>query len=116
MSDTIGVIGLGNAGSSLCKALSGRVPLIGFDLSEVRRDAVPGLDIACVASAADVAAKAGRIILSLPKPEASLAVVDEILAAGHRPEIVIETSTVIPKTAIDAHKRCKAVGVGFVEP
>ncbi|EDP63228.1 3-hydroxyisobutyrate dehydrogenase [alpha proteobacterium BAL199] len=115
MSDTIGVIGLGNAGSSLCKALSGRVPLIGFDLSEVRRDAVSGLDIACVASAADVAAKAGRIILSLPKPEASLAVVDEILAAGHRPEIVIETSTVTPKTAIDAHKRCKAVGVGFVD-
>lgn len=115
MSETIGVIGLGNAGASLCKALSGRVPLVGFDLSAARRDAVGNLAMTCAASAADVAAKAGRIILSLPKPEASLAVVDEILAAGHRPDIIIETSTVTPKTAIDAHKRCQAVGVGFVD-
>lgn len=106
MSDTVGVIGLGNAGSAICKALSGRVPLVGFDLSAARRDAVADLQITCAASAAEVAAGARRIILSLPKPEASIAVVDEILAAGHRPEIVIETSTVTPKTAIDCHARC----------
>lgn len=115
MSETIGIIGLGNAGSAICKALSGRVPLVGFDLSQARRDAVGDLAITCVDSAAEVAAKAGRIILSLPKPEASLAVVDAILAAGHRPEIVIETSTVTPKTAIEAHKRCATAGVSFVD-
>lgn len=115
MSDTVGVIGLGNAGSAICKALSGRVPLVGFDLSAARRDAVADLQITCAASAAEVAAGAGRIILSLPKPEASIAVVDEILAAGHRPEIVIETSTVTPKTAIDCHARCAKAGVGFVD-
>ncbi len=115
MSDTIGVVGLGNAGSALCKALSGRVALVGFDLSQARRDAVGGLAIECVTSAAEVAARADRIILSLPKPEASIAVVDEILAAGHRPEIIIETSTVTPKTAIECHARCRAAGVGFVD-
>ena len=115
MSDTIGVVGLGNAGSALCKALSGRAALVGFDLSPARRDAVGGLAIECVTSAAEVAARAGRIILSLPKPEASIAVVDEILAAGHRPEIIIETSTVTPKTAIECHARCRAAGVGFVD-
>ncbi len=115
MSDTIGVVGLGNAGSAICKALSGRVALVGFDLSQARRDAVGGLAIECLASAAEVAARADRIILSLPKPEASIAVIDEILAAGHRPQIVIETSTVTPKTAIDCHARCQAAGVGFVD-
>jgi len=115
MSDTIGVIGLGNAGSAVCKALSGKAPLVGFDLSQARRDAVGDLAITCVGSAAEVAARAGRIILSLPKPEASLAVVDEILAAGHRPRIVIETSTVTPKTAVECHARCAVHGVGFVD-
>ena len=115
MSDTIGIIGLGNAGSAICKALSGRAPLVGFDLSQARRDAVAGLAIECVGSAAEVAARAGRIILSLPKPEASIAVVDEILGAGHRPEIVIETSTVTPRTAIDCHGRCQKAGVAFVD-
>ena len=37
MNDTIGMIGLGNAGSALASALSGQRPLVGHDVSPARR-------------------------------------------------------------------------------
>src|SRR3546814_17725361 len=100
MSDTVGIIGLGNAGSAICKALSGRVPLVGFDLSRARRAGVADLAVDCVGSAAEVAARARRIILSLPTPEASIAVVQAIVHAGHRPETVVQTT---PATTTNPH-------------
>jgi phosphoglycerate dehydrogenase-like enzyme len=45
MSNSLGIIGLGNAGSALANALSGRIPLIGYDASPARRDAVAKLDL-----------------------------------------------------------------------
>jgi 3-hydroxyisobutyrate dehydrogenase-like beta-hydroxyacid dehydrogenase len=115
MSDAIGIIGLGNAGGSVAKGLAGKAPLIGFDLSEDRVAAARTLGVECVGTAAEVAGKASRIILSLPKPEASVEVVRQILAAGHRPDIIIETSTVTPQTAILCHDLCAEQGVGFVD-
>jgi 3-hydroxyisobutyrate dehydrogenase-like beta-hydroxyacid dehydrogenase len=115
MTETIGIIGLGNAGGSVAAGLNGKAPLIGFDLSAERRAAASELDIGFADSASDVAAQAKRIILSLPKPEASVAVVTEILTTGRRPDIIIETSTVTPQTAIQCHDLCKAAGVGFVD-
>jgi len=116
MTDPIGIIGLGNAGSSVAKALIDKgVTVIGFDLSPHRRETAAGLGVTLADSAADVAGRVPSILLSLPKPEASIAVVDEILAAGHRPRIVIETSTVTPATATACHARCAVEGVGFVD-
>src|SRR3546814_16286284 len=114
MSDTVGIIGLGNAGSAICKALSGRVPLVGFDLSRARRDGVADLAVDCVGSAAEVAARARRVLLSLPKPEASIAAVQEIVDAGHRPEIGVESSPVTPTPAIDSPDRSTAAGIRCV--
>jgi 3-hydroxyisobutyrate dehydrogenase len=115
MSDPIGIIGLGNAGGSLCKALAPKAPVVGFDLSAARVAAAKALGVETVASVADVAARAPRIVLSLPKPEISLAAIGEILAAGHRPLVIIETSTVTPKTATESAALCKAAGVGYVD-
>ena len=39
MNNTLGMIGLGNAGSALASALSGRIPLVGYDADSKRRDA-----------------------------------------------------------------------------
>ena len=36
MAQTVGLIGLGNAGSAIAHALSGRVNLVGYDLSPER--------------------------------------------------------------------------------
>ena len=116
MTMTIGMIGLGNAGSAMGRALAAQqVALVGFDPSAARVAAVDDIAIRCVESAAAVAADADYLILSLPKPEISLAVIEEILAAGHRPKVIVETSTVTPATALAGHALAKAAGVAFVD-
>ena len=115
MSDAIGMIGLGNAGSALAAALSGEWPLVGYDRDPNRRQAVAGLAIECVDSVVHVAARARRVILSLPAPEISQAVVTELLAGERVPDLIIETSTVTPKDAQILDGLCRARQVRFVD-
>ena len=115
MNDTIGIIGLGNAGSALVNALSGKRPLVGYDADPKRRDAVGGLDLEWLGSEAEVAERAGTVLLSLPRPEISRDVVAKIAAVENRPENVVETSTITPKTAQDLAAVCAAAGIGFVD-
>ena len=115
MSDAIGLIALGNAGSALATALSGKLPLVGYDRDPNRRQAVAGLAIACVGSVAEVAARAKRVILSLPTPDMSQAVVTELLAGERVPELIIETSTVTPRTARILNGLCRERQVRFVD-
>ena len=115
MSDAIGIVALGNAGSAMAAALSGKLPLIGYDSDPNRRQAVAGLAIECVDSVAEVAARAKRVILSLPAPDISQAVVTELLAGERIPELIIETSTVTPKVAQTLDGLCRARQVRFVD-
>jgi len=115
MNNTLGMIGLGNAGSALANALSGRIPLVGYDANPARRDVVAKLDLMWVGSPAEVAAKSDIVLLSLPKPDISRAVVGEILGGAKRPSAIIETSTITPKTARDLGEACAAAGVAFVD-
>ena len=115
MSDAIGVVALGNAGSAMAAALSGKLPLVGYDSDPNRRQAVAGLAVECVDSVAEVAARAKRVILSLPAPDISQAVVAELLAAEIVPELIIETSTVTPKVAQTLDGLCRARQVRFVD-
>lgn len=115
MSDAIGIIALGNAGSALATALSGKRPLVGYDPDPARRQAVAGLAITCVDSVAEVAARAGRVILSLPAPDISQAVVSELLASERAPDLIIETSTVTPKAAQTLDVLCRERRVRFVD-
>jgi 3-hydroxyisobutyrate dehydrogenase-like beta-hydroxyacid dehydrogenase len=115
MDNTLGIIGLGNAGSALAAALSGRRPLIGYDANPDRRAATAKLDLVWAGSAAEVGAKAETVLLSLPLPEISKAVVAELLAGGKRPRTLIETSTITPKVACELGAACQAAGVAFVD-
>jgi 3-hydroxyisobutyrate dehydrogenase-like beta-hydroxyacid dehydrogenase len=115
MNNTLGMIGLGNAGSALASALSGRIPLVGYDVDARRRATVAKLDLLWAGSVAEVGAKAGTVLLSLPKPEISKAVVAELLAGGNKPALVIETSTITPKVARELAAACSAAGVAFVD-
>lgn len=116
MTNTIGIIGLGNAGASLCQALIGKgVTVLGLDLDPARQDTARTLGVTVFDSPAAVADQAEHLILSLPKPEASLATVEALMAASKRPSVIVETSTVTPKTAIDCQARCAPHGVAFVD-
>lgn len=111
----VGIVGLGNAGSALATALSGQMPLVGYDIDPARRQAVHDLAIECVESVAAVAARAKAVVLSLPKPDISKAVTAELLSAKTKPDLIIETSTITPTVAQDLHAMCQAQQVSFVD-
>ena len=111
----LGLVGLGNAGGALAAALAPQCQLFGYDIDPARRAAVGGLDITLTTSATGIAENAIAVFLSLPRPEISHAVVDQLLAIVDPPELIIETSTVTPKTAQALAAKCAARGVAFVD-
>lgn len=115
MPDLIGIIGLGNAGAALATALSGKALLVGYDLDPDRRQALANLDMELVESVAQVGALAKRIILSLPSPDISQAVVTDLLAVEPLPDLIVETSTITPKVAKTLDNLCHARQVHFVD-
>ncbi len=119
MNDTanssVGLVGLGNAGAALASAFSGQRPLVGFDLNPARRDAVASLDLEWAESASQVAERADTVLLSLPRPEASEAVVRELVGSKHQPQLIVETSTVTPNTARALAEICTAEGIAFID-
>ncbi len=111
----VGLVGLGNAGGSLARALAPQCQLFGYDIDPVRRAALSDIDITLTTSATGVAENAMAAILSLPRPEISHAVVTELLSIVDPPEVIIETSTVTPKTAQALAAQCAEKGVAFVD-
>jgi 3-hydroxyisobutyrate dehydrogenase len=115
MADAVGIIGLGNAGGAVAGALAAKVPVVGFDLDPDRRAVASGLGVETVDTLGEVAVKAKRVLLSLPKPEISISVTESLVAAASRPELIIETSTVTPGTAQTGHELCAAEGIAYVD-
>ena len=111
----MGVVGLGNMGSVLAARLARGGAVTGFDAAAERREAAAaaGLDIA--ASAATVADAVDVLVLSLPRPEASRAVLEEALEPLGEGGLVIETSTVGPADARAAHALAAERGAGYVD-
>jgi 3-hydroxyisobutyrate dehydrogenase-like beta-hydroxyacid dehydrogenase len=115
MNNKVAIIGLGNAGASLARALSGKFPLSGFDTNAGRRQVVADLELEWRDSIEAAVADADYALLSLPRPDISRSVVTAIVGARSRPKMVIETSTITPKVARDLATDCVRAGVGFVD-
>jgi len=115
MQTTVGIVGLGNAGSAMATALSGKMPLVGFDTNPERRHAVAHLALERVPSLAQLANRVGTVVLSLPKPEISKAVVTELVQGAKAPELIIETSTITPRVAQELGAICQAGQVRFID-
>jgi 3-hydroxyisobutyrate dehydrogenase-like beta-hydroxyacid dehydrogenase len=99
----------------MATALSGKMPLLGFDVDPDRQRAVAHLALDCVASVTEMANRARSVVLSLPKPEISKAVVAELLRGEARPDLIIETSTVTHTVAQELASLCQARHVSFVD-
>jgi 3-hydroxyisobutyrate dehydrogenase len=115
MQTPVGIVGLGNAGSAMATALSGKMPLIGFDIDPGRRQAVAHLALDCVASLADLARRAEIVVLSLPHPDISKRTVKELIETAQHPGLIIETSTVTHTVAQELHALCQPHQVGFID-
>jgi 3-hydroxyisobutyrate dehydrogenase-like beta-hydroxyacid dehydrogenase len=111
----VGIVGLGNAGSAMATALSGKMSLIGFDIDPGRRQAVAHLALDCAASLADLARRAEIVVLSLPHPDISKRTVADLVASAPHPALIIETSTVTHAVAQELQALCQPHGVGFID-
>ena len=115
MQTTVGIVGLGNAGSAMATALSGKMGLVGFDVNPERRQAVAHLALEWAASLSELAHRVGTVVLSLPKPETSKAVVTELVQEAKIPDLIIETSTITPQVAQELDAICQPHHVRFVD-
>jgi len=115
MQTTVGIVGLGNAGAAMATALSGKMGLVGFDVNPERRQAVAHLALEWVASLSELAQRVGTVVLSLPKPEISKAVVTELVHSPRPPDLIIETSTITAQVAQDLAAICQPQQVRFID-
>jgi 3-hydroxyisobutyrate dehydrogenase len=115
MQTPVGIVGLGNAGAAMATALSGKMPLLGFDINPNRRHVVASLTLEWATALSDVASHASIVVLSLPHPDVSKAVLAELLRGEQRPSLIIETSTITVQAAQELGAMCQACQVSFVD-
>ncbi len=121
MSDiiTIGVIGLGNAGTPILNNLykSKKYNLVAFDIDKNKLNDVPK-DISIANSIKDLAQKCRAVLTCLPKPEHVLQVVDSedgLLQNASSGMIWIDTSTTDFKQTQKLAEKAKNYGVSMLE-
>ena len=113
-----GLIGLGNAGQALAQALSRHMALRVYDRDPERFAALTalcGIPATPAASAEALARECDAILLSLPSPEASLAVAQELLPALKPGATIVETSTVRPDDVEALHDLLAPAGVRVID-
>jgi 3-hydroxyisobutyrate dehydrogenase-like beta-hydroxyacid dehydrogenase len=112
---TVGLLGLGNMGAAIAHRLVREMAVVGFDPDSARCQVATEAGVEVVGSLEDVAAAAGVVVLSLPRPSISLDAVRRLTATWHEPGVVVETSTVTPADAREAAALCAASGSSYAD-
>jgi 3-hydroxyisobutyrate dehydrogenase-like beta-hydroxyacid dehydrogenase len=107
----VGIVGLGIMGGAIAKNLSAAGwQVIGFDIAKERCAEAKAAGVEIAKSAADVAAKAPNILISLPKPEALTATVEAIADAKLPRRVFAELSTFSIEDKETAEATLRAAG------
>jgi 3-hydroxyisobutyrate dehydrogenase-like beta-hydroxyacid dehydrogenase len=110
---SVGVIGLGNMGGRIARRIAdGGETVIGHDADASRAAAV---GVTPVDSAAEVAAQADVVLLSLPDSGVVEAVVDALFDATREGQVIADLSTAAPSSTRAIHARLAARGVAYVD-
>ncbi|GGK03434.1 3-hydroxyisobutyrate dehydrogenase [Lentibacillus kapialis] len=116
MIKTVGVIGLGNMGSSIARGLSESFKVIGFDIDDDKRSSLlQKHGIECIDQLELLVKKVDVIVLSLPNGKISKEVVSDMVSHMDEKKIIMETSTVLPTDISDMLKICEMKGVEIVD-
>jgi len=111
MADDVGLIGLGMLGQLFAGHLAAGGRVVAYDADPARTH--PAVERA--ASAADVAAEARVIVLSLPSPAAVDDAMAAVLTTAAPGTVVVDTSTVDPDTNRRWHAAARERGVGYLD-
>ena len=111
----LGFIGLGQMGGPM----AGNIAKNGFDLSVYDKagtqERAPD-HAKIIGDTASLARGCDSIFLSVPDGKASLSVINEIININdRRVKVVIDLSTIGPVAAREASKRCKEVGITYMD-
>lgn len=119
MKRKIGLIGLGNIGGFYSKKLlEADYPLTVFDLDAAKQKVAVDAGAKGAATPAEVALASDVIILSLPNSEIVESVMEEengILSVLKEGQLVIDTSTCRPGTAVRFENLCAQKKAGFID-
>lgn len=120
MSDKqIGLIGLGLVGTALVeRLLPNDFEIFGYDTDQSKIDAQKGDGFVACKSAAEVAEKARRIILSLPNSKVVNTVVEGkkgILETAEPGAIIIDTTTADPDMSVKLANRLQKRSIRFLD-
>ena len=111
-----GFIGLGNLGSKLAARLAENgFAVTGFDTNTGFRESLEHAGVTFARSPQELASAVDHVITCLPSPDASSAVLDQILGAMGPAASVIEMSTIGRDDAIRFAAVAERAGVGFLE-
>ena len=114
--NNVGMIGLGIMGSAMSANLvKAGFNVLGFDPVSARRQELKRAGGRAAKTGRDVAGRSPIIITSMPSADALASVSAEIVAAGRRGQIVIETSTLPLDVKEAARKRLAAAGVTLLD-
>jgi 3-hydroxyisobutyrate dehydrogenase-like beta-hydroxyacid dehydrogenase len=112
----IGVIGLGLLGGAIgVRLIDAGMAVVGFDTDAARCDAAGKSGVQIADSAADLARRCDRIVLSLPDSDIVARVVADIELALTPGTTVIDTTTGAPEAAAAVGERLAACGCRFLE-
>jgi 3-hydroxyisobutyrate dehydrogenase len=113
---TVGVIGLGSMGGAMSLRLAEKYKVIGCDNQSAARERLAAEGVAVTDNAAQVAANADLILLSLPSSEASVQVVEELCAAGLScAQLIVENSTSGVAAIESSHQQAVRAGYRYVD-
>lgn len=105
----VGVIGLGAMGGGMARALHDRgFSVVGFDLDGARLAEAAGAGVLPAADVADLCRRADIALVSVAGQSHLLAVAAAIASAGRSGLLVVDASTVDPKTSAEARARLEA--------
>jgi len=119
MSETVGIIGLGNVGYFFGVNLekAGK-SIIVFDVDKTKSAALAGDNIKVAENAAEIAQKSDIILLSLPNPDIIKLVLvenDKVLDNAKQGSLIIDISTIDPETSTFIYHEAKQRGVNYLE-
>lgn len=115
-SESIGFIGLGNMGSGMAQNLLAKgFTVLGYDTDEDKLTSLEGAGLKKAASVQNIVSSCATVVVCLPNPDASRAVIfEQLLVDGSNVNTIIETSTLTPEIVTEFTAKLADKGKQFL--